>query len=313
MEKKKKKALVLFSGGLDSRIAAKIMEEQGFEVELCFVKLPFGGGCCNNMPCIINFAQTSGYRLHVVDSTKDEKFREYVEIIRNPKYGCGAGLNPCKDCKIFIFREGKKLADSVGASVIVTGEVIGQRPMSQMKKALMFDDEMAGLTGKILRPLSAKLLPETDYEKSGFVDVDKMFGIHGRRREVQMKLAEKYKIKYPSPAGGCLLCEKIYSEKLKMLFEYSKDLKYEEILLLNRARMFKKKGLVFVGRNEEENLFIMEVAKKLKWKVFFKEGVSGPSVVYDREEDSEFAKELWEVYSSGNVEDRKKFSEWKVE
>ena len=218
----KKKVLVLFSGGLDSRLAAKIMEELGFEIHLGFVKLPFGGGCCNDLPCVINYSQTSGYHLHIIDSTKGKNFEDYLELIRHPKWGWGVAMNPCKDCKIFIFKEGKKLASKIGAEVIVTGEVLGQRPMSQTKNALLFDEEIAELTGKILRPLSAKLLPETDYEKNGLVDRKKLYAIVGRKREEQIKLAEKYKIKYPSPGGGCLLCERDYSRKLKCLFEYKK-------------------------------------------------------------------------------------------
>lgn len=309
-----KKALLLFSGGLDSRVSAKMLEEQGFQVELAFVKLPFGGGCCNNLPCIFNFAQTQGFKLHIVDATKGEKFEEYVKLVRNPKYGRGTAINPCKDCKIFIFKEGKKLADEIGADVLATGEVLGQRPMSQMKKALLFDEEMAGLKGKMLRPLSAKLLEETDYEKSGLVDRSKLLGLQGRRREVQMKMADKYNIKYPTPAGGCLLCEKDYSRKLSLLFDYFKDRipKYEEILLLRGGRMFKKKGLVIVGRNEKENVLFESAAKNLDWHCVKEDDVPGPSVVFDNNEDKEFARQLREVYIKKNLDARKEFENYRV-
>ncbi|MBT4376823.1 hypothetical protein HOD29_05615 [archaeon] len=300
-----KKSLVLFSGGLDSRLAAKIMEEQGFEVHLCFVKLPFGGGCCNNLPCIFNFSQTSGFKLHIVDSTKGESMKEYVELVKSPKYGRGAAMNPCKDCKIFIFKEGKKLADEIGAEVIVTGEVLGQRPMSQMKKALLFDEEIAGLKGKILRPLSAKLLPITDYEKEGLVDREKFFEIHGRNRKKQMALAEEYKIKYPTPGGGCLLCEKDYSCRLKCLLSFNSSPSFEEILFLNNARMFKDKGLIFVGRNSAENDLIEKAGKELGWEILKDEEVPGPSIVFSSEEDCELAKKLMVAYRKDSLDKRK--------
>ncbi len=304
-------ALVLFSGGLDSRLAAKIMEEQGFTVHLAFVKLPFGVGCCNDIQCIFNFSQTQGYKLHIIDSTKEENFLEYVKLVREPKHGVGASMNPCKDCKIFIFKKGKKLAEEIGASVIVTGEVMGQRPMSQMKKTLLFDDEKAGLSGKILRPLSAKLLPETDYEKAGLVNREKLFEISGRRRENQIKLAEKYKIKYPEPGGGCLLCHKEYGRKLKTMFSYNDNLTYEEIILL-KARMFKKDGLLFLGRNEEENILFEKAGKNLSWNIFKKENLPGPTVVYDKKEDREFAESLWKAYREKDLKAREKLDEFKI-
>ena len=310
----KAKALVLFSGGLDSRIAAKMMEEQGFEVHLMFVKLPFGGGCCNDLPCIFNFAQTQGFQLHLIDATKGDRFLEYVEIVKNPKYGRGTAMNPCKDCKIFIFIEGAKVMKEIGADIIVTGEVSDQRPMSQKNKTMIFDDEVAGLTGKILRPLSAKLLPETDYEKSGLVDRSKLLDIQGRQRKIQMKMADDYKIKYPSSGGGCLLCEKDYSHKLKYLYKYVEPRlpKYTEILLLKRGRMFKKEGLIFVSRNEQEGIFIKEVAKDLGWNIFKNDEIPGPVTVYEKKEDLDFVKELWEAYRGKDLSVRKKLEEWKV-
>ncbi|MDA3836642.1 MAG: hypothetical protein PF542_03390 [Nanoarchaeota archaeon] len=308
----KKKALVLFSGGLDSRIAAKMIEEQGFEIHLAFVKLPFGGGCCNNLPCIFNFAQTQGFHLHIIDATKADNFLEYVQIVKKPRHGRGTAMNPCKDCKIYIFKKGWEIKEKLGCDIMVTGEVSGQRPMSQKRNTLLFDDEMSGLTGKIVRPLSAKVLPETDYEKEGVVDREKFLSVEGRRREVQMRMADEYKIKYPGPGGGCLLCEEVYSKKLKILYDYVGDRlpNYLEILFLKRGRMFKKDGLLFVGRNEEENIFIKEVAKDLKWNIVFREDIPGPTIVFDQETDTEFAKGLWKAYSGKDLDERAKFSEW---
>ena len=314
MENQNKKALILFSGGLDSRVAAKMMEEQGFEVHLAFVKLPFGGGCGTPMAGVLEFAESQNFKLHIIDATEGDKFLEYVNIIKNPKFGTGSGINPCKDCKIFIFIEGAKLAKELGAEVIVTGEVQGQRPMSQKKNTMLFDDEVAGLTGKILRPLSAKLLPETEYEKSGIVDREKLLDIEGRRREVQMKMADKYNIKYPGSGGGCVLCEKEYSKRLKALYEYRGDEtpSYQEILFLKRGRMYKASGLLFVGRNYEENVLLEKIATDLKWNIDKNEVTPGPTVVYDKSEDSELAEELRIAFAQKDLAQRAKFNEYKI-
>jgi len=307
----KKKCLVLFSGGLDSRITAKFMEDLGFEVHLCFVKLPFGSSC-GSFAGVEDFAKKEGFNLHIIDAKRGKLLKEYINLVKNPKYGIGTGINPCKDCKIFIFIRGKKLAEEISADVIVTGEVLGQRPMSQMKKALMFDEEKAGLVGRLLRPLSAKLLPETVYEKKGIVDREKLLEIHGRRREKQMKLAEKYKIDYPTPAGGCLLCEKLYARKLQALLRYKKEPSMEEINLLGEGRMFKRKGLIFVGKNEKENKELEKFANKLKWIIYKKEDVAGPTIIYDKKEDKEVVKNLWKVYAEKNLGARKEFEEFKI-
>lgn len=309
-----KKALVLFSGGLDSRVTAKIMEELGFEVHLVFVRLPFGCQSQESLDAFYSFAEEHNYKIHVVDATTGEKSLEYLKMIKNPKYGYGTAINPCKDCKIFIFKEGKRLMDELGCDVLVTGEVMGQRPMSQVKKALMFDEEVAGLTGQILRPLSAKTLPKTVYEESGLIDREKLYGLEGRKRDLQMELAEKYDIDYPTPGGGCLLCEKDYAKKLRTLYGYdSENLpKYEEILMLNKGRMFKSNGLLFVGRNHEENVILEENAKKIGWNVLKNNEIPGPTVVFDKDSDKELAEKLMLAYREKDLEKRKEFSSVKV-
>jgi tRNA U34 2-thiouridine synthase MnmA/TrmU len=306
-----KKALVLFSGGLDSRITAKFLEELGFEVHLGVVKLPFGSSC-GDFEGIEEFSKKNNFDLHITDATEGNLLKEYLNIIKNPKYGIGAGINPCKDCKIFIFIQGKKLAKKIGADLIVTGEVLGQRPMSQMKKALIFNEKKAGLVGKILRPLSAKLLPETIYEKEEIVERNKLLNIQGRKREKQIELAKKYNIEYPTPGGGCLLCDVFYAKKLKALMEHIPNPTTSEINLLKNGRMFKNKGLIFVGKNEEENKMLEKKAKLLNWNIFKKEKIAGPSIIYNKKEDFELVKNLWKVYSNNDLDKRKKFEKFKV-
>lgn len=310
----KKKALILFSGGLDSRVVCKMMEEQGFEIHLLFVKLPFGCQLKDSLRSFFKFAEENYYKIHLRDVTSGDFFFDYLKIIKNPKYGYGSAMNPCKDCKIFIFKEGKRFMHDLGCDVLVTGEVMGQRPMSQMKKALMFDEEISGLKGKILRPLSAKILPLTDYEKEGVVNRDKFLGLQGRKRDVQMSIAEKYGLSYPTPGGGCLLCEKNYSKKLKVLCDYKKDNLpiFEEILMLNKGRMFKSNGLLFVGRNHDENLILEENAKKLGWNVLKNSEIPGPTIVFDSVKDDKLANDLLIVYREKDLEKREKFSNVKI-
>jgi tRNA-uridine 2-sulfurtransferase len=265
---------------------------------LCYVRLPFNGGCGDSFESILKFSKENGFELNIVDARKGRSFRDYIQLVRAPEYGYGKYINPCKDCKVFIFKEGKKIAKKIGADIIANGETLGQRPMSQMKKHLLLTEEKSGLKGKILRPLSGKLLPETVYEKNGLISRDSLYEFQGRQRKAQLELAKRYGIEYPEPAGGCLLCDKKYGEKLKLLLNKTKFVKYEEILLLNRSRMFSKRDLIYVGREKNENLFILELNKKLKYFSYFKRDEPGPTIIYRNKKDLEFVKEVWEAYSS---------------
>ncbi len=305
----KKKALILFSGGLDSRLAAKIMEEEGFEIELLFFKLPFGGGCCNKESCSFNFGQSSGFKLHIFDATKGNLFKKYLSLVKFPKYGTGSGMNPCKDCKIFIFKEGEKLRKKIKADILVSGEVLSQRPMSQMKSALLFNDKKSELEGKIFRPLSAKILPETIYEKKGLINRENFYAIQGRSRTNQIILAKKFKIKYPDSGGGCLLCDKDYSKKFKTLLRFKKNPSFKEISLLNNSRMFKDKGLIFVSRNEKESNFLESFER---WNILNEKEIKGPIVIYQKKKDRLLAEELMTAYKNKDISLRKKFEKFKI-
>jgi tRNA-specific 2-thiouridylase len=164
-------------------------------------------------------------------------------------------MNPCIDCRIFILKEAKKYAKEIGAAFIFTGEVLGERPMSQHFSALQLVEEESGLKGKILRPLSARLLPETVMEKKGLVDRGKLLCIRGRSRKPQIKLAEEFNIRdYPSPAGGCLLTCREYASKLRDLFKHKKRCSMADVSLLKVGRHFRfGKNKIVVGRNEAEN------------------------------------------------------------
>ncbi len=265
MSGKKPKALVLLSGGLDSRLVCKILKEQLGEkgIEAVFFALPFGGGCCNDRFCVTRFAQSQGFKLHIVDCTRGRMFRKYMGIIRNPKFQRGAGMNPCIDCHIFMLKEAKRLAKKRGLDFLATGEVLGERPLSQHKQALNLIEREAGLEGKLLKPLSAKLLPETEAERKGWVDRGSMLDIQGRQRKRQIALARKYRITFPSPGGGCLLTDKGFSRRLGNLLDLKGGVKQDYIELLKLGRHFLKgRDIIIVGRREEENKRLLKIARK---------------------------------------------------
>jgi tRNA U34 2-thiouridine synthase MnmA/TrmU len=292
MKRKKHKALVLLSGGLDSRLAVKILEEQfGKEnLEAVFFVLPFGGGCCNDKFCVFRFAQAQALKLHIVDLTKGALFRKYMEMVKKPKFPRGTAMNPCIDCHIFMLREAKKLAKKTGADIIATGEVLGERPLSQNKRALALVERESGLAGRLLRPLSAKLLPETEAERKGWLEREKLLDIEGRRRKKQMALARKYKITFPNPAGGCILTEKDFSRRLLNFLENKKGLNMNFIELLRTGRHFLSgKSTIIVGRNEEENNRLLKIAKREKLACLEARDYTGPLTVITAKRPSESA------------------------
>lgn len=257
---KKQRCIALLSGGLDSRLAIKLMQEQGIDVIALYFSFPFGAGCC--MPdCAFNFAQTQNIPLKIINCTRGKLFQEYIAIIRKPKHGYGSAINPCIDCRIFMLKKAKALMKKLKAKFIATGEVLNERPMSQHFSALKLVEEESGLQGKLLRPLSAKLLKETEVERQRLVDRNKLLAIQGRSRKQQIKLANRWKLKYPSPAGGCLLCEQEFAKKLRDLFKHKKKIEARDIELLKVGRHFRlSEAKIIVGRNEKENKIIQSLA-----------------------------------------------------
>lgn len=290
---KKQKCIVMFSGGLDSRLAIKIMQQKGFEITALFFRLPFGTGCCNE-GCSFNFSQLQGISLEILDCTKGKLLQEYLEVIKNAKYGRGSGINPCVDCRIFMFKKAKEIADKKAIEFIVTGEVIGQRPMSQRKKQIELIEKETGLKGRVIRPL---------------IDL----GISGRRRDKQIELAKKFKINYPDPAGGCLLCEKAHSKKLNYLLERGIDEK--EIKLVNVGRHFLIDNcLVVIGRDEKENKIIENIGR-LKGELIVPIFPAPSALILDKFNKSIGKKvnELIRAYSKeGSIQDRKKFDKMRL-
>ncbi len=248
------KALSLFSGGLDSILATKLILEQEIEVEAVTFTSQF---LCSekNKKTVADAAEALGVPLRMVHLGKD-----YLRLVRSPRHGYGKNMNPCVDCRIFMLKRAKKFAREIGADFIFTGEVLDERPMSQRSQILRLVEEESGLNGKLLRPLSAKLLPKSLVEKKGLVDREHLLGIRGRSRKAQIKLAKDFGIEfYPTPAGGCLLTCEEYAKKLRDLFQHKKRISLTDVALLTVGRHFRVgENKIIVGRNKEENKILTQ-------------------------------------------------------
>lgn len=247
------KAIALLSGGLDSTLAAKVLMEQGVELEALNFLTVFctctnrGETCLASQKAVENL----GIPLKVFNVSE-----EYLHVVKHPKYGYGSNMNPCIDCRIFMLKKSKAYMEKVGASFIVTGEVLGQRPMSQRRGTMQLIEKEAGLEGFILRPLSAKILPITIPEKEGWVNRERLLKIQGRSRKPQIELAEHFGIRdYPCPAGGCLLTDPGFSKRMKDLIIHLPNFSVNDVHLLKMGRHFRLSHTLklVVGRKEEEN------------------------------------------------------------
>lgn len=290
------KALALFSGGLDSILAIKLIKEQGIDVIAVKFSTHFFSRNEKSDEPVKKMAKKLKVPLKLIDVSK-----EYLKILKKPKHGYGAGVNPCIDCKIFMIKQAKKLAKKLNAKFLITGEVIGERPMSQNLNALRKIESEAGLKGKLLRPLSAKLLPETEAEKKGWVNREKLMGIEGRVRKQQMELAKKYKINnYPPPAGGCLLVEKEFAKRFRDIMKHQKRVTVNDVKLLKLGRHFRlDKNKAIVGRNEEENNQLFKI-KQEKNYLFDVVDFAGPYTILSGPKTKKaikFAAELTAAYS----------------
>jgi tRNA-specific 2-thiouridylase len=262
--------LVLLSGGLDSTLAVRAMLEQDLDVEAAIFTTPF---CLCDKCAAESAIKKFGIKAHTVFMGK-----EYLDLVTDPPHGYGSQMNPCIDCRVLMLRKAKELAQKIGAECLVTGEVLDERPFSQTKSSMERIEKAAGLEGKILRPLSAKLLPETDAEKSGLVDRERLFSIRGRRRLPQMDLAKEWGINdYPCPSGGCLLTDPRFSDRLREFLKHNECLRVEDVSLLRIGRHFRVDGCkIVVGRNEEENNRLLCIAMKRKRPYLEVVGYMGP-------------------------------------
>ncbi len=247
------KALVLMSGGLDSQLAVCVLRDQGVEVHAVTFESPFFDGATARKAC-----EQLGVPLLVVDFTS-----EIIAILKNPKHGFGSNMNPCIDCHAMMIKTAGEIMMKEGYDVIATGEVLYERPLSQSRKALDIVAEDSGCSSRLLRPLSAKLLPETEAERSGLIKRDKLLALSGRKREMQFRLAERFGLRdYPTPAGGCRLTDPNYTKRLRDLVDHEGLESVRQVLVLRTGRHFRLDARIkfVLGRNESENLLLEKMA-----------------------------------------------------
>jgi len=307
-----RKAVALVSGGLDSLLAAKVIQEQGIHVE----GINFYTGFCveghthairkkdkaktkrNNALWV---AEQLGIKLHIIDIIE-----EYKDVVINPKHGYGANLNPCLDCKVFMVQKAREWIEKKDFDFIITGEVIGQRPMSQRKSTMPVIARESGADELLLRPLCAKNLEPSKPELEGWVDRSRLYGFEGRTRKPQMALASSFGFEdYAQPAGGCcFLTDKQYSHKLADLWKARGERRYEldDIMLLKVGRHIRPRPnfKMIIGREEGENRFLQGYRKQ--YTHMLTTSHNGPLVLLDGETsqgDLDLAAQITARFSQG--------------
>ncbi len=286
MKEKRTTALALYSGGLDSTLACRVVAAQGIKVVAVKFVTPFFG--YELLSEKEEYIRTTKEKFGIDVLLKDVTV-PYLELLHAPRHGFGRYFNPCIDCKIFLLSEAKKMMPEIGASFLVTGEVIGQRPMSQRRDTLRVIERASGCENILVRPLCAKNLEPTRAELDGLIDREQLLAFSGRSRTPQMKLAEQFGISdYPSPAGGCILADPILSGRIQKYYRHNKRIKPDDILLLLVGRQFRLPtgGWLVVGRNEKENEKIEGLRSSNDW-LLQPSVIPGPSAVLRNSRNSE--------------------------
>ena len=282
---KKPQVVALFSQGLDSILAIKIIQQQGLKVQAIKFITPFFGyeikgretEFCDKIKATYNIDLT------IIDLTED-----YLEMLAAPQYGYGKNFNPCLDCKIMMLNQARILAESGPAECIVTGEVVGQRPFSQRRDTMRRIEKLSLTEGLLLRPLSAKLLTPTKAEERGIIDREQLFDFSGRGRKPQIALAKKLKItNYPTPAGGCLLTDPGFAKRVKTLYQNTSIPTAKDLNLLKYGRFYpleKSSSFVIVGRNRDDNKQLLTTAAENHFILHLTE-MPGPVAILKGEKD----------------------------
>ena len=305
------KGLSLVSGGLDSRLAVCVCRDAGAYMEgVCFTSVFFGAPVGRAVPCpppaAAEAAEQLKIKLHVIDFTDDE-----IALIKNPPHGFGGAMNPCIDCHATMIKRAGELMTKLGFDFVSTGEVMGQRPMSQNKQSLGIVERSSGLGGRLLRPLSAKLMDPTIPETEGLLDRDKLLDIQGRGRERQIELAAHYGLTdYPSPAGGCKLTEDAFGRKLRDLMDHEglDNRELVDLIVVGRRFRFPDGTSVMLGRDARENE-ILESHAHLG-TIVKDDSLPGPTALVIGSAD---AKPLVAAYSRGTTAaDRTPFKPYQI-
>lgn len=299
------KGLSLMSGGLDSQLAVRVLERAGAMVEAVCFESPFFDATTAKKA-----AEKLGVKLHVVDFTADE-----LSLLENPPHGFGGAMNPCIDCHALMIKRAGELMQKLGYDFVATGEVQGQRPMSQNRQSLATVEKASGMKGRLIRPLSAKLLEPTIPETEGKLDREKLLDISGRSRERQIALAREFGIvEYPSPAGGCKLTEAGFCRKLKDLMDHEGLGELELVRLLPTGRRFRLKdgSSVLLGRDRVENARLRAYGRG-STVIEFKD-LPGPTAMIPTiksEADLEAARKIVKAWSRGGT-GREEFKEYQI-
>ena len=297
------RGLSLLSGGLDSQLAVRVLERAGAHVEGVVFETPFFSATAAKKA-----ASALGIKLHVVDFTDDE-----IALIENPPHGFGGAMNPCIDCHATMIRRAGEMMAEMGYDFVATGEVMGQRPMSQNRQSLGVVEKTSGLAGRLVRPLSAKLLEPTIPETEGRLDREKLLDISGRARDRQIAIAAEFGITdYPSPAGGCRLTEAGFCRKLKDLKDHEGLGERRLVRLLTVGRRFRLPGgtSVLLGRDRTEN----EILRGEKGVVVEFTNIPGPTALLPSaktESDIEMAREIVRAWSRGGS-GRERFTQYQI-
>lgn len=311
------RAIGMISGGLDSTLALRLMQDQGLDVKainfytgFCITETQRRlGGRAKDGKIPRNEALRAGADLGIEVELVDISDKGYLDIVANPRYGYGANANPCVDCRIFMMSRAREIMEREGAELVFTGEVLGQRPKSQRRDTLALIEKQSGLAGRLLRPLSAQLLPPTIPELEGKVDRSRLLAISGRGRKPQIELANQLGVvDYPQPAGGCcFLTDESFGRKFHDLLDHREVRKIEkdEIVLLATGRHFRIADSVklVVGRTEGEN-FVLERYVEGRWRLETQRHM-GPLAVVEGNPDYEqrvLASRIVARYGQGRAE-----------
>lgn len=285
----KRKAVALLSGGLDSILAVKMMLDLGIEVEALHFTSPFYSYGDKNSDCrseVVGVANKYNIPIKIMNERVD-----YIEMIRNPVNGYGKGINPCVDCRIYLLKKAREYMIETGADFVFTGEVLGQRPMSQRRDTMRVIERECGLEGLLLRPLSARHFEPTIPEKEGWVDRNRLLAIEGRSRKVQMQMADDLGVKeYPPPAGGCLLTELSYVPKVRDVFDHSEELNLRDFRLLKTGRHFRltPKSKAIMGRSEADNNHLENIRQPGEAALTWLDGNTPVAIVIGAQDDDIF-------------------------
>ncbi|MCD6117506.1 7-cyano-7-deazaguanine synthase [bacterium] len=276
---KRIKAVALISGGLDSILAAKIIKDQGIDVLGLSFTFKFDSVKHGSRK---NYLEKVEKELNIPIKIMDRS-QQLLDIVKNPVHGYGSEMNPCIDCRLQMLSMAKDYMDETNSDFIVTGEVVGQRPMSQQKPVIFHIDKVSGLRGYIVRPLSAKLLPETIPEQKGWIKREELYDFHGRTRKPQLSLARELGIEnFEPPAGGCSLTTPDFSRRLKALFEkrdrHTITVNDLQLLLYGRHFWPNEHLNVIVGRDEKDNEAI-EKFKGIDMFLLYPFDIPGPSAL----------------------------------